>query len=232
MRRAARERSPDRRRETALDVAPLVPRDHARDQVEGEVPLEPLLLAVDGEADALVEERDVDAMPALLELFDAERRELFSEHAVVRPRPAGRFEHLVEERARLVATVEREDGCLGGRGHGYEAPSPVARVGDHAAARLDSLVGPVRRDVLTYPQSGRRRGLSTWRVRERPRPPREAAPQPPRRPHSDVGCRERRGCASDPLRGMPSARASTLAGLAGEARAATRRQARESASTS
>jgi hypothetical protein len=154
MRRAARERSPDRRRETALDVAPLVPRDHARDQVEGEVPLEPLLLAVDGEADALVEERDVDAMPALLELFDAERRELFSEHAVVRPRPAGRFEHLVEERARLVATLEREDGCLGGRGHGYEAPSPVARVDDHAAARLDSLVGPVRRDVLTIRNPG------------------------------------------------------------------------------
>jgi hypothetical protein len=48
--------------------------------------------------DALVEERDVDRVPPLLELLDAERRELLGEHAVVRPRPGGRFEHLVEER--------------------------------------------------------------------------------------------------------------------------------------
>ena len=44
--------------EAALDVDPLGARDHARDQVEREDPLEPFLLAVDREADSLVQERE------------------------------------------------------------------------------------------------------------------------------------------------------------------------------
>ena len=54
----------------ALDVLPLGARDDARDQVEREDALEPLLLAVDGEGDALVEERGVGRVPPLVELFD------------------------------------------------------------------------------------------------------------------------------------------------------------------
>ena len=102
-------------------------RDHARDQVEREDPLEPLLLAVDREADALVQERDVDRVPALLELVDAERGELLGEHAVVGPRLARRLEHLVEERPGLVAAFEGENRGVGRRGHGGWVPSPVAR---------------------------------------------------------------------------------------------------------
>ena len=45
----------------------------ARDQVEREDPLEPFLLAVDREADPLVEERGVDRAAPLLELLDAQR---------------------------------------------------------------------------------------------------------------------------------------------------------------
>ncbi len=111
----------------ALDVVPLVARDHARDEVEREDPLEPFLLAVDGEADALVEERRVDRVPARRELLDAQRRELLGERAVVGPGSAGRLEHLVEERPGLIAALEGENGCLGRGGHGSQecrAPSP------------------------------------------------------------------------------------------------------------
>ena len=112
----------------ALDVIPLRPRDDPGDQVEREDPLEPLLLAVDGEADALIQERRVDGVPPRLELLDAQSGESLGEHAVVRPRPSRRLEHLVEERGRVVAALVGEDGGLGGRrGHGvmeYRAPSP------------------------------------------------------------------------------------------------------------
>jgi hypothetical protein len=112
----------------ALDVIPLGARDHARDEVEREDPLEALLLAVDREADALVEERRVDRVAPGRELVDAELGELLGEHAVVMPRLARRLEHLVEERRRVVATLVGEDRWLGGRSrHGgirCRAPSP------------------------------------------------------------------------------------------------------------
>ena len=124
----------------ALDVIPLLARDDARDEVEREDPLEPLLLAVDREADALVEERGVDRVPPRRELLDAQRRELLGERAVVRPRPAGRLEHLVEERPGLIAALEGENGCFGRGGHRSSVvPSPVARWNDLAAARRESL---------------------------------------------------------------------------------------------
>ena len=87
--------------EPALDVAPTRRRGITRGiRSNGKIRSSPLLLAVDREADALVEERDVDRAPALLELLDAQRRELLGERPVVRARRARRLEHLVEERAR------------------------------------------------------------------------------------------------------------------------------------
>ena len=103
--------------QAALDVGPFVLRDDARDQVEREDPLEAFLLAVDREADPLVEEREVDAVPPFLEVLGAEHRELLGEGAIVRSWHTGCLEHLVEERARLISAVEREDGCLRGGGH-------------------------------------------------------------------------------------------------------------------
>ena len=125
----------------ALDVIPLLARDHAGDQVEREDPLEPFLLAVDREADALIQERGVDGVPPRLELLDAQRREPLGEHAVVRPGLPRRLEHLVEERTRVVAALVGEDGGLGGRGgHESEVPSPFARVGGAVAARAGESI--------------------------------------------------------------------------------------------
>jgi len=121
--------------QAALDVQPLVLRDHARDQVEREDPLEPLLLAIDREADALVEERHVDRMPALLELLDAQTRELLGERPVVGPRPARRLEHLVEERPGLIAAIEGQDRGVGRRGHGGDVRAPSLVEDDFTAAR-------------------------------------------------------------------------------------------------
>ena len=54
--------------QAALEPVPLGAGNHARDQVEREDPLDPLLLAVDREADPLVHERQLDRAPPLLEL--------------------------------------------------------------------------------------------------------------------------------------------------------------------
>ena len=65
--------------DAAREPVPLRARNHARDQVEREDPLEPLLLAVDREADPLVHERQLDRVPPLLELLEAEPAELLRE---------------------------------------------------------------------------------------------------------------------------------------------------------
>ena len=100
--------------QAALEPVPLRAGNHARDQVEREDPLDPLLLAVDREADPLVHERELDRVPPLLELLEAEPAELLRERAVVRPRRPGRREHLVVERAGVVRLAKRR--C----GHGLE----------------------------------------------------------------------------------------------------------------
>jgi hypothetical protein len=104
-------------REPALEERPLVRRDHARDQVEREDPLELVLCAVDGEADPGVAERGLDRPAALAELVGRELGELAREGGVVRPRRAAGVEHLVEERAGLVALAE-ERGLGTGNGQG------------------------------------------------------------------------------------------------------------------
>ncbi len=146
--------------EAAFDVAPLVPGDHARDQVEGEDPLEPLLLAVDREADPLVEERGVDRAPALLELLDAEPCELVGQHPVVRARQAGGLEHLVEERARLVAAVGGEHRL----GHRLSRRTRSRRAAARARARARARPGRACRS--------RHR---SWRARRTASPPRRRA---------------------------------------------------------
>ena len=103
----------------ALEPLPLLAGNHPRDQVEREDPLDPLLLAVDREADALVDERQLDRTPPLLELVGAEPAELLRERPVVRPRLPGRREHLVEERSRVVTPPERL-GRVSWRGHGLD----------------------------------------------------------------------------------------------------------------
>src|SRR5207342_672472 len=98
--------------QATLESIPLRAGNHARDQVEREDPLEPLLLSVDREADPLVHERELDRVPPLLELLEAEPAELDGESTIVRSRGSGRREHLVVERSGIVGLTEW------GRGHG------------------------------------------------------------------------------------------------------------------
>ena len=93
--------------QAALEPVPLRAGDHPRDQVEREDPLDPLLLAVDREADPLVHERELDRAPPLLELLEAEPAELHGESPIVPPRLPDRLEHLVVERAGVVRLPER-----------------------------------------------------------------------------------------------------------------------------
>ena len=110
--------------QAALEPVPLRAGNHARDQVEREDPLDPLLLSVDREADPLVHERELDRVPPLLELLEAEPAELHRESAIVRPRRSGRREHLVVERAGIVGLSEW--GCGHGLEHGTRAQSAAS----------------------------------------------------------------------------------------------------------
>jgi hypothetical protein len=97
---------PDALCEPAFESIPVRARDHARDQVDREDPLEGVLGVVDGEADALVQKGCVDGPPPLLEFVDRHPGKLGGELGVVRAWPAGRIEHLVEVRSRVVALSE------------------------------------------------------------------------------------------------------------------------------
>ena len=108
-----------------FDQLPLRGRDEARDEVEGEDTLRPLLLVrVDGEGDALVEEGTVGEIPCTPEIARAQVRQLRGERAVVwaRHQAAVRegHEHLVVEGAGLVARDER---VADDRFHGAALPN-------------------------------------------------------------------------------------------------------------
>ena len=70
-------------------------RNDARDQVEGKQPLGAAAVAVDGEGDALDQEREVGQLAALFELRRRHRAELLEELGVVRAWMPGRDEHLI-----------------------------------------------------------------------------------------------------------------------------------------
>ena len=123
--------------DAAREPVPLRARDHARDQVEREDPLDPLLLAVDREADPLVHERQLDRVPPLLELLEAEPAELLRERPVVRPRRSGRLEHLVVERARVVRLPEGPR-----RRQAHEPPSRRAAASTYESGKLPADVQP------------------------------------------------------------------------------------------
>jgi len=87
-------------------------RDDARHQVEGEDALGALLVAVDGEGDALAQERGVDRGAALLEFLAVEVVEAVEKRGVMGAHLAGCDEHLVEKIARLVS-IEKGHGSAG-----------------------------------------------------------------------------------------------------------------------
>ena len=86
----------------ALDVLPLGARDDARDGIEGHDPLRALVVAIDGEGDALIEEglRREAILP--LDLRVGQFVETPEHRAAMRAHRAGRAEHLIEKIADLV----------------------------------------------------------------------------------------------------------------------------------
>ncbi len=92
--------------QAALDEFPLVRRDDARDQVEGENFLRALVVVVDRERDALRQEGRVGEGALALELALVHALKTFQQLAVVRARLPGRAEHFVEETLGLI-TVEK-----------------------------------------------------------------------------------------------------------------------------
>jgi hypothetical protein len=86
--------------EPVLEQLPLRGGDDARDEVEGEDALEPFLLPVHRERDALVHEGEALEALAPRDVLERERLEDGDEGGIVRPRRAHAPEHLVEARFR------------------------------------------------------------------------------------------------------------------------------------
>ena len=90
-----------------LDLHPFRVRNDARHQVERENALGALLVAVDGEGDALAQEGGVHRAAALLEFVALQIVETLKERGVMGPDLPGRDKHLVEEIAGLVGVEQR-----------------------------------------------------------------------------------------------------------------------------
>ena len=78
-----------------FDRAPFGRGEDARHQVVGEDPLGALLLAVDREGDALVQERQLGRLLEIAQLVGGQLKHALVERAVGRPRRARGIEHLV-----------------------------------------------------------------------------------------------------------------------------------------
>jgi hypothetical protein len=103
--------------QAALEDAPLGGGDDARDQIVGKDLLGALAAAVDGEGDALVQEREIGGRLALAHLARPHGLEAIEQGLVLRPRLALRVEHLVVGRAEGVGAELRLRGQMGRR-HG------------------------------------------------------------------------------------------------------------------
>ena len=93
----------DALRQAALDTLPFRVGQDARHQVEGEQPLGAASIAVNGEGDALHQKGEVRQLPALLKLRRRHVRQLGEQPGVMGPRLPRPDEHLVIERAGVVA---------------------------------------------------------------------------------------------------------------------------------
>ena len=92
--------------EAALDIVPLGGGDDARDQVEGENALRALVVAVDVEGDAELEQEPFGGVFVPQQLAAVERVDGVQNEAGVRAHAAAGFEHLVEEAVGLVGGEE------------------------------------------------------------------------------------------------------------------------------
>src|SRR5258708_39696608 len=83
--------------ESALHLLPFPTRDDAWDQVEGEDSLGPLIIAVNGEGDALIEKGIRGQRLLAFDLAISHFIEALEESPVVRSDDAGRAKHLIVE---------------------------------------------------------------------------------------------------------------------------------------
>ena len=83
--------------QAGLDLLPLARRDDARERVEREDPLRALVVAVDREGDALLEEQQFEAAELLVEFLVPEHGQHVGHAAVVRTDLAVLIDELIEE---------------------------------------------------------------------------------------------------------------------------------------
>ena len=99
-------------RQAALDRLPLGGGEHARQQIVGKDALGPGLIAVDGERDALLQERAIGVALPLAEIVRRQFQQAIEERAILRARLSARFEHLVEA---VIELIRREQSRQCGR---------------------------------------------------------------------------------------------------------------------
>ena len=83
-------------------MVPFLLRNDARHEVERENPLGAALLAVDGEGDPLLQEREIDRFPLLVEFLRRQLVQTIDQVLIMRAGGAVRFEGFVEEGAAVV----------------------------------------------------------------------------------------------------------------------------------
>ena len=83
--------------QAGLDLLPLARRNDPRERVEREDPLRALVVAVDREGDALLQEEQLEAAELLVEFLVAEPREFVGHAAVVGTDLAVLIDQLIEE---------------------------------------------------------------------------------------------------------------------------------------
>ncbi len=101
--------------QTPLERVPLTTRDDPGQQIEREDPFSALIVSVDGERDALGEERAIGLELALTQLLRRLNEQFLDQGTVVRPCPPVGVEHLVVRRVEAVLREQRPGGRLGSR---------------------------------------------------------------------------------------------------------------------
>ncbi len=127
-----------------LDVAPRPRRQHARDDVEGQDAIDGILLAVDGEGDAEVEEFPLCIEGALTHCLQFARLQPVPERGELPARLPLSSEQLAEERAGLVTVQGRHDPRVFQRRHvrhRYQPPRTTGRLRTGVGRSARRLMG-------------------------------------------------------------------------------------------
>ena len=134
--------------ETALDRFPLARRDDARQQVVGKDPLCALIVSVDREGHALMEERAVGILLPPPQLGWRELEQALVQRVVGRARHAGSLEHFV---ITLIEQVVSEEACLNAHGaiRGHDSAILRQREGSRTIAHTNVVAAIVKPTKLS-----------------------------------------------------------------------------------